>query len=348
MRHNQKNAGMFKMKRITRFSGVCRLFIASFAMCGNAHSQAFGVSINAGLLTNLPTTTEGGGGEYINEPPPVGPLSQSTLGIIPIVYSDSVTGYDPQVNAVITAEASAGIQLASAYKGSLSFSISNSGKTPTDAPGDGYDYVGLTWTDTLYVKNLPVGTPVTLKITYAVYGGYRNTEPANTDAALEYAFQVTDIASPNNEVGDEVTVNTPRTIASRHSYLFHTFSGDSLSLLSVIDGNFSGSTNWSISGSINTAMVYVDVATPRAIVRSASGVDYSSSDLVGVPNVTGDAVSVAVNALISAGLGVGSITNQTSKTVAAGNVVSQSPSGNSQVVSGAPINLVVSSGPPSK
>jgi hypothetical protein len=313
-----------------------------------AHAQLYGITVNAGLLTELPTTTEGGGGEYIDEPAPIGPLTQTSYGIIPFGHSDSVTGFDTIVNGIVTASVSAEINLASAYKGSLAFGITSSGSSMPDAPAAAYNYAGVQWTDTLYVysPSLKIGTPVKIKVTYLVDGRYHIPANGINGSDLEYAFQITDTSCGcTSYVAEEVTVNTSKLISSQHSYILHAFSGDTLSLLNYVGSTTNGDTGWTASASVNTAIVYIDVFTARAFVTSASGVDYSSSNLIVVPNVVGNSESVAVNALASAGLGVGAISTKNSSKVPAGDVIQQWPSANSSVVSGAPMNLVVSLGP---
>jgi len=65
---------------------------------------------------------------------------------------------------------------------------------------------------------------------------------------------------------------------------------------------------------------------------------------VTVPNVTGQPQSQARSTLQAAGFKV-TTTTQTSSTVTAGNVVSQSPAGNSQAASGSTVNLVIAQAP---
>src|SRR5207237_6859178 len=55
--------------------------------------------------------------------------------------------------------------------------------------------------------------------------------------------------------------------------------------------------------------------------------------------------AAAASALTGAGLTVGAVTMQSSSTVAAGSVISESPPAGTKVASGSPVNLVVSSGP---
>jgi beta-lactam-binding protein with PASTA domain len=67
--------------------------------------------------------------------------------------------------------------------------------------------------------------------------------------------------------------------------------------------------------------------------------------IVTVPKVEGLTQAAATAALAAANLTVGSITQQTSNTVASGNVVSQDQPSGSSVARGSPVNLVISSGP---
>jgi len=67
---------------------------------------------------------------------------------------------------------------------------------------------------------------------------------------------------------------------------------------------------------------------------------------VTVPNVVGLTRTAATTALQTAGLTAGSVTMQSSTTVAAGRVISQNPRGGMQLSQGASVSLVVSSGPP--
>jgi beta-lactam-binding protein with PASTA domain len=67
--------------------------------------------------------------------------------------------------------------------------------------------------------------------------------------------------------------------------------------------------------------------------------------MVTVPNVEGLTRAAATAAITGANLTVGAITQQSSNTVASGNVVSQDQPSGSSVAEGSPVNLVISSGP---
>ena len=65
-----------------------------------------------------------------------------------------------------------------------------------------------------------------------------------------------------------------------------------------------------------------------------------------VPNVVGVPQAAATTAITAVGLTVGTVTQQSSTTVASGNVISQNPAAGGTAPSGSAVNLVVSSGPP--
>ena len=64
-----------------------------------------------------------------------------------------------------------------------------------------------------------------------------------------------------------------------------------------------------------------------------------------VPNVVGDAQATAATAITGAGLTVGTVTNTSSSTVAAGDIISELPAAGTSVSKGSAVNLTVSTGP---
>lgn len=66
---------------------------------------------------------------------------------------------------------------------------------------------------------------------------------------------------------------------------------------------------------------------------------------VSVPNVANVPQAQAEAALAAAGLSVGTITEESSETIAAGNVIRQNPAANDSVAPGTAVNLVISTGP---
>jgi hypothetical protein len=65
---------------------------------------------------------------------------------------------------------------------------------------------------------------------------------------------------------------------------------------------------------------------------------------VTVPNVVGQTQMAATTAITGAGLVVGTVTQQSSSTVASGYVISETPASGTIVPSGSAVNLVVSTG----
>src|ERR1700724_2388045 len=71
----------------------------------------------------------------------------------------------------------------------------------------------------------------------------------------------------------------------------------------------------------------------------------SGPQMVTVPKVEGLTQDAATTAITAAKLTVGTVTQQTRNTVAAGNVIFQDPASGNSVAPGSPVNLVISSGP---
>ena len=65
---------------------------------------------------------------------------------------------------------------------------------------------------------------------------------------------------------------------------------------------------------------------------------------VAVPNVVGQTQAAATTAITGAGLVLGTVTQQSSSTVASGEIISESPAAGTHVASGSAVNLVVSTG----
>ncbi len=89
---------------------------------------------------------------------------------------------------------------------------------------------------------------------------------------------------------------------------------------------------------------------PAAAASVASGsavalVVSSGPAMAAVPNVVGDTQAAATTAITGASLTVGTVTQQSSATVASGDVISENPAAAS-VATGSAVALVVSSGPP--
>jgi YVTN family beta-propeller protein len=84
-----------------------------------------------------------------------------------------------------------------------------------------------------------------------------------------------------------------------------------------------------------------------AFLGSSAAVNLVVSNGVAVPDVAGQTQAAATGAFTAAGLVVGTVTQQSSSTVASGTVISQSPTAGTRLAGGATVSLVVSSGSPS-
>ena len=106
---------------------------------------------------------------------------------------------------------------------------------------------------------------------------------------------------------------------------------------------------------LKIANYHTELGVPVSVVHSRVVMGHTQADVqigspppptVLVPNVVGQMQAAATSAIISAGLTLGTVTMQSSTTVAPGNVISESPAAGTSVASGLAVNLVVSSGAP--
>ena len=124
--------------------------------------------------------------------------------------------------------------------------------------------------------------------------------------------------------------------------------------------------NWTVQageGSISNANVANPVYTPPDVdssqtftltVEVSDGEDTANSKVdvtiidnaVTMPDVVGMSEEDAEDAIVDAGLTVGTITNAYSNTVELGNIISQNPAANTSVEINSAVDLVVSDGPP--
>ena len=84
---------------------------------------------------------------------------------------------------------------------------------------------------------------------------------------------------------------------------------------------------------------------PGSAVDLVISLGRQGGDDVPVPNVVGQTESAAAVSIVQAGLVVGTVTRQHSKTVSTGTVLSQTPAAGVMVAPGSAVNLVVSLGP---
>ena len=105
-----------------------------------------------------------------------------------------------------------------------------------------------------------------------------------------------------------------------------------------------------VTDGINSvAVIDTSTNTVSATVSGVAGAGFiaiaPAPSIVLVPNVVGLTSTAASTAITSVGLVVGSVTTQSSATVAAGLVISESPAAGTSVATKSAVNIVVSSGP---
>src|SRR6184192_2134545 len=109
-----------------------------------------------------------------------------------------------------------------------------------------------------------------------------------------------------------------------------------------------GAVTMQSSSTVAAGSVISDSPPAGTMVASGSPVNLVVSICaaqIAVPKLVGQTQAAAASAITGAGLTVGAVTMQSSRTVAAGSVISESPPAGTKVASGSPVNLVVSSGP---
>ena len=135
---------------------------------------------------------------------------------------------------------------------------------------------------------------------------------------------------------------------------------------SVSVPNVVGATQAAASSSITGAGLTLGTVTQQASATVASGSVISETPGAGtsvavgssvnlvvstgpagvaVPNVVGSSQAAATTSITGANLMLGTVTQQTSSTVASGDVISETPGAGTSVASGSSVNLVVSTGP---
>jgi beta-lactam-binding protein with PASTA domain len=105
-----------------------------------------------------------------------------------------------------------------------------------------------------------------------------------------------------------------------------------------------GAVSLQASASLPPGAVLAQNPAGGSQVPVGSDVSLTVSAGVVVPTVVGQTQSAAQSAINDASLTVGVVTTQASATVPSGNVISQSPSGGTQVAAGSAVSLVISSG----
>ncbi len=103
--------------------------------------------------------------------------------------------------------------------------------------------------------------------------------------------------------------------------------------------------------SSNVSVGFVISQTPPAGTSVVAGssvnlVVSTGPQMVAAPNVVGSTQGAATTSITGAGLVLGTVTQQSSSTVASGSVISQTPAAGTSVAVGSTVTLVVSNGPP--
>jgi len=145
----------------------------------------------------------------------------------------------------------------------------------------------------------------------------------------EFTVSMIDTAS-HAVVGSHITVDGfPTSIAITADGMQAYVGNEGSSTVSVID---------TASNTVTTTLGGMN--SPRGIAARP----LPPPILVLVPDVVGATQAAATTAITSAGLVVGTVTQQASSTIARGSVISQDPGAGAQVVSGSAVSVIVSSG----
>jgi beta-lactam-binding protein with PASTA domain len=109
---------------------------------------------------------------------------------------------------------------------------------------------------------------------------------------------------------------------------------------------FNVSTNYQHNSAAQGTVIAESPAAGKSVSKGSTIILTVSSGpaQIAVPNVAGESLAQASNKLGAAGLQVGTVTYQSSSTVASGDVISTSPSAGAQVAPNSTVNLIVSSG----
>jgi pimeloyl-ACP methyl ester carboxylesterase len=100
------------------------------------------------------------------------------------------------------------------------------------------------------------------------------------------------------------------------------------------------------SASANIGVVLSEGPQAGSVVDASTPINLTTSSGVVVPNAVSITQAMASAAITSAGLTVGTVTQQSSSSVPSGSVISQSPVAGTNVNPASSVNLTVSSGPP--
>jgi hypothetical protein len=138
--------------------------------------------------------------------------------------------------------------------------------------------------------------------------------------------------------GGGSNVSVPNVVGSTQSAATTSITGAGLTV---------GSVTTQSSATVSSGSVISESPAAGSNVAKGSAVFLvvsSGTPPVSVPNVIGSSQTAATAAITAAGLTLGTVTMQSSATVVAGNVISESPAAGTSVASGSQVSLVVSTG----
>jgi beta-lactam-binding protein with PASTA domain len=134
-------------------------------------------------------------------------------------------------------------------------------------------------------------------------------------------------------------VSVPNVVGSTQTAATGAITGAGLALGTVTQQSSSTVPTGSVVSESPVAGTSVNVGSAVNLVVS------TGPAMVAVPNAVGSTQAAATSAITGAGLVVGTVTQQSSSTIVAGSVISESPVSGTLVTVGSAVNLVVSSGP---
>lgn len=318
---------------------------AIFVMSPIRAQSPYGISIVTSIETDLPTTSSGGGGQYINDPP----LIRTTLNSFAIPaygHHDSVTAIDPNNGGLYTVSARSAISVTSAESGRLSVaSDASTYSADQNVQGNAYNTSYIEWCDFLIVNGngLPKGTPVTLEVKATIDGSL--VFSGNGSSGQNIVQFETTLADESQSPFSDVYFDTSSPFSSTKTYLLHTNSGATLTLSEILSVSLAGNFQFSGTTDVNGAHVTVRSLTKGVTIFSVSGVSYDPKAQIIAPNTVNRTQSEAADMLVSSGLSIGRVSTVPSGTVKAGAVIEQIPVPDVAVDDGSPVDLVVSSGP---